>query len=72
MRSRETRDEVECDVGLGLEGMGSGCKSPMRAPEEVLFLAQTAHASMYSLTPTSMDGHQNRWEMTNTVLLTPR
>ena len=55
----------------GLEGMESGCKSPMRAPEEVLFLAQTAHASMYSLTPTSMDGHQNRWEMANTVLLIP-
>ena len=55
----------------GLEGMGSGCRGPMRDPEDVLFRAQTEHASMYSWTSGSMDGHQNHQEMTNIVLLTP-
>ena len=34
----------------GLEGMGRSCGSPMHDLEEVLFLAQTEHASMYSWT----------------------
>ena len=43
----------------------------MRGPEDVLLRAQTEHASMYSRTLDSMDGHQNRWEMANMVLRTP-
>jgi len=32
----------------------------MRGPEDVLFRAQTEHASMYSRTSDFMEGHQNR------------
>ena len=39
----------------GLDGMGRGCRSPIREPEDVLFRAQTEHASMYSRTPDFMD-----------------
>ena len=44
----------------GLEGIGRGCRRPMRGPEDVLFRAQTEHASMYSRTSDFMEGHQNR------------
>jgi len=43
----------------------------MRGPEDVLFRAQTEHASMYSRTSDFIEGHQNRWEMTNIVRWTP-
>ena len=52
----------------GLEGMGNGCKRTMQDLENVLFLAQTEHASTYSRTSSSIDGHQNCWEMANIVL----
>ena len=55
----------------GLEGMGNGWRSPVRALEDVLFHAQTEHASMYSRTSGSIAGHQNLRAMTNKVLLTP-
>ena len=55
----------------GLEGMGSGCKRPMRDPEDVLFRAQTEQASTYSRTSGSMEGHQNLREIANIVLRTP-
>lgn len=55
----------------GLEGMGRGWNSPMRAAEDVLFLAQTEQAPIYSRTSGSMDGHQNLWEMVNIVRRTP-
>ena len=55
----------------GLEGMGSGWSSPVRAWENVLLRAQTEQASMYSRTSGSMAGHQNLREITNMVLLTP-
>ena len=42
----------------GLEGMGNGWRSPVRALEDVLFHAQTEHASMYSRTSGSIAGHQ--------------
>ena len=70
----ETRSPVTKSIEMsnhGLEGMDRGCRSPMRDPEDGLLRAQTEHASMYSRTPDSMDGHQNRWEMANMVLWTP-
>ena len=48
-----------------------GEASPVRALEEVLFHAQTEHASMYSWTSGSIAGHQNLRDVTNMVLLTP-
>ena len=63
MKSMEMSDH-------GLEGTGSGCRRSMRDLEDVLFRAQTEHASMYSRTSSSMDGHQNCREMMNIVLLT--
>ena len=42
----------------GLEEMESGWRSPVCALEEVLFRAQTEHASMYSRTSGSIAGHQ--------------
>ena len=55
----------------GLDGMGSGCRSPVRALDDVLLRAQTEHASMYSRTSDSIAGHQNLREMTYIVRLTP-
>ena len=55
----------------GLDGMGNGWSSPVRALEDVLLRAQTEQASMYSRTACSIAGHQNLQEMTNMVLLTP-
>ena len=43
----------------------------MCALEDVFLRAQTEHASMYSRTSVSIAGHQNLWEMTNMVVLTP-
>ena len=54
-----------------LEGMRSGWRSPVCALEDILFRAQTEHASIYSRTFGSIAGHQNLWDMTNIVLLTP-
>ena len=54
-----------------LEGVGSGWRSPVHALEDVLFCAQTEHASMYSWTSVSIAGHQNLRDMMNVVLLTP-
>ena len=55
----------------GLDGMGSDCRSPVRAWEDVLLRAQTEQASMYSRTSDSIAGHQNLREMTYMVRLTP-
>ena len=44
----------------GLEGIGRGCRIPIREPDDVLFRAQTEHASTYSQTSDLMAGHQNR------------
>ena len=55
----------------GLDGMGSGCNSPVRALEEDLLRAQTEQASTYSRTSDSIAGHQNLREMTYMARLTP-
>ena len=56
----------------GQEGIGSSWRGLMRDLEDVLFYAQTEHASRYSWTSIFIAGHQNLQDMTNMVLLTPR
>ncbi len=58
-----------CDQGR--EGMGRGWSRPTEGRLEILFWAQTEQANTNCLTSWPMEGHQNRWRMAASDLLTP-
>ncbi len=58
-----------CDQGR--ERMGRGWSRPTEGRLEILFWAKTEQANTNCLTSWPMEGHQNRWRMAASDLLTP-
>ncbi len=64
-----TKSRSICDQGR--EGMRRGCNRPADGKLEDLFWAQTEQAPTNRRISSVMAGHQNRWQMAASYLLTP-